>query len=202
MKPSRSWVRLGIGLALGATVGLGAPGCESKARLAASYYTQAQAGRAAAAAGMAADWRAQKLKLDDCLNLAFQHVDNEGDKASQIFAGAVLDFAQLIEKELPQSGEMELFWMRLGGLASAAGEKAYNAQDIPMARSLVLAGPQRWQSEAYWMLHPGHDALAAYVLFFSGEGGEAMRRLRSRPHLDTLQQTAMDEIQEGMRRGK
>ncbi len=71
-----------------------------------------------------------------------------------------------------------------------------------MARSLVLAGPQRWQSEAYWMLHPGHDALAAYVLFFSGEGGEAMRRLRSRPHLDTLQQTAMDEIQEGIAAGE
>lgn len=178
------------------------PGCESKARRAAAYYTQSQAGRGAAAAAMAADWRARRIKLDDCLNLAFEHVESAGDAKATNFAGAVLDFAQLIEKELPQSSDMELFWTRLGGLAAASAEQAYLRQDIKEARSLVLAGPQRWQNEAYWRLHPNHDALAAYILFSSGEGAEALRRLRSRPDLDDVQQKAYDDIQSGMRGGR
>lgn len=174
-------------------------GCESKARRAAGYYSQAQANRAATAAAMAADWRAQRIKLDDCIDLAFQRVDSAGDVAAMTFAGTVLDFALLIEGELPHGAEMELFWTRLGGLAAAAGEKAYTAGNIPLARSLVLAGPARWQNEAYWRRHPNHDVIAAYVLFLSGEGKEAARRLRSRADLDNFQQQALDEIQAGMR---
>jgi hypothetical protein len=177
-------------------------GCESKARRVTAYYSQAQVGRGAAAAAMAADWRAQRIKLDDCLDLAFRHIDEDSDAAAGNFAGAVLDFAQLIEAELPQSSDMELFWSRLGGLAAASAEQAYMRQDIPAARSLVLAGPQRWQNEAYWRLHPNHDALAAYVLYSSGEGAEALRRLRSRADLDEVQQKAYDDIQAGMRTGR
>jgi hypothetical protein len=173
--------------------------CESKGRRASGYYTQAQAGRGAAAASMAADWRAKKLSLDDCIDLAFAHLDAEGDNASLVFAGTVLDFAQLIEKELPKAGEMELFWTRVGGLAAASGEKAYRAQDVKMARSLVLAGPTRWQTEAYWMRHPNHDALASYVLFYSGEGAEAVRRLRTRTDLEESQRQALEDIQRMMR---
>jgi hypothetical protein len=189
-------------VAIGCVFAVGVGGCSPPSRGPAAYYAQAQtAGRAAAAAGMAADWRAKKLQLSDCLDLAFNHVDNGGDNASLTFAGAVLDFAELIEKELPQSGEMEFLWVRIGGLAGAAGEKSYNAGDIKMARTLVLAGPRRWQTDAYWMRHPNHDAIAAYVLFHSGEGAEAIRRLRSRPDLNDAQQLALEEIQAGMRGG-
>lgn len=188
-------------VALAIAMAAGGCGLRAKPKGAAAYYAQAQtAGRAAAAAGMAADWRAKKLLLNDCINFAFERIDADGDTASLIFAGAVLDFAQLIEKELPREPEMELFWTRLGGLAGAAGEKAYNAGDIKLARSLVLAGPMRWQTEAYWMRHPNHDAIAAYVLFLSGEGGEAIRRLRSRPDLSPAQEQAMQDIQAGMRK--
>src|SRR5688572_24661716 len=183
MRSARGLARGMVALALGVSLLLGSGGCESKARRAASYYTMAQSGRAGAAGQMAADWRAQKIKLDDCLDLAFQHLDNEGDPASLIFAGTVLDFAQLIEKDLPKGGEFELLWMRIGGLACAAGEKAYNAGDFKTARSVVLAGPARWQTEAYWQMHPGHDAVAAYVLALTGDAPEAVRRLRSRPTL-------------------
>ena len=181
---------------------VGVSGCESKTRRVTAYYSQAQVGRGAAAAAMAADWRAKRIKLADCLDLAFAHIDSAGDAAAGNFAGAVLDFAQLIEQELPQSPDMELFWSRLGGLAAASAEQAYMRQDIPQARSLVLAGPQRWQNEAYWRLHPNHDALAAYVLYSSGEGAEALRRLRSRADLDEVQQKAYDDIQAGMRAGR
>jgi hypothetical protein len=178
-------------------------GCIPKQRGAPMYYTQAQtAGRSIAAGAMAAEWRAKTLKLDDCIDLAFEHIDKEGDAASLVFAGAVLDFAELVEKDLPRAGEMELFWMRVGGLACAAGEKAYNAKDIKLARSLILAGPARWKSDAYWMRRPNHDAIASYVLYLSGEGGEAIRRLRSRPDLDAVQQRAIDEIQAAMRGGQ
>jgi hypothetical protein len=199
MGTRRRSVGIFLSAALAALIVADATGCDSPARRAAGYYSQAQAGRGAAAAAMAADWRANKILLDDCLDLAFDRVDNVGDTASLVFAGTVLDFAQLIEKELPQSGEMELFWSRLGGLAAASGQKASDAGDIKLARSLVLAGPMRWQSEAYWRLHPNHDALAAYVLFMSGEGAEAVRRLRSRADLEPVQQKALEDIQTGMR---
>lgn len=180
---------------------LATAGCGSKQKQAAMYYTQSQAGRGAAAASMAADWRAKQLSLDDCINLAFEHLDREGDAASLVFAGTVLDFAQLVEKDLPKAGEMELFWTRLGGLAGASAEKAYTAGDLKMARSLVLAGPRRWQTDAYWMRHPNHDALASYVLFYSGEGAEAVRRLRSRADLDGAAEQALREIESAVRNG-
>ncbi len=202
MKSARRLAQGMVALALGSSLLLGAAGCESKARRAASFYTMAQSGRAGAAGQMAAEWRAGKIKLDDCLDLAFQHLDNEGDAASLVFAGTVLDFAQLIEKDLPKGGEFEFMWMRIGGLACAAGEKAYNAGDIPTARSVVLAGPSRWQTESYWLLHPGHDAIAAYVLALTGDAPEAVRRLRSRPTLDPVQEQALSEIQAAMRQGK
>lgn len=181
---------------------LAAPGCESKARRAAAFYSIAQTGRAGAAGQMAAEWRAEKIKLDDCIDLAFHHIDTKGDAASLIFAGAVLDFAQLIEKDLPKGGEWELLWGRIGGLAGASGQKAFDAGDIPLARSLVLAGPTRWQTESYWLMHPGYDAITSYVLYQSGEGAEALRRLRSRPVLEPVQEKAIADIEAAMRQGK
>lgn len=195
--------RTSMRLVAGAVVALGGAlvmgGCDSSKGRADAYYVQASANRGAAATAMAADWRAKKLLLDDCLNLAFHHIDTTGDQASLVFAGAVLDFAQMIEQDLPQSGDMEILWIRIGGLAGAAGEKAYSKGDLPLARSLVLAGPGRWKTDMYWLRHPNHDALASYVLYGSGEAKEAVSRLRSRADLDEAPQRALDEIQAAMR---
>jgi hypothetical protein len=162
-----------------------------------SYYATASAGRAAAATAMAADWRAKRLKLDECITLAFDQLDNAGDAESTAFAGAVLDMAAIIEKELPQSGEYEMFWIRVGSLAGLAAEKAAARRDFKEARSLVLAGPKRWQTEAFWRRHTQHDALASMLLFYAGEKGEALNRLRQRGDLDDLQQQAYDTISRG-----
>jgi hypothetical protein len=50
--------------------------------------------------------------------------------------------------------------------------------------TLVLAGPQRWQTEAYWQRCPNHDALASIVLDANGRRQEAVSRLADRPDLD------------------
>jgi hypothetical protein len=90
-------------------------------------------------------------------------------------------------------------WFRIGGLAGAAAEKAYLGEQFAEARSLVLAGPRRWQSDAYWLRHPGHDALASYIMFSVGEGGEALKRLRERPQMTEELQKACDDITAAMR---
>lgn len=191
---------LTLGIAAAASVVFSAlpAGCGQKKVSAQSYYSAASSGRSAAAASMAADWRAKRLKLDECINLAFERLDGPGDAESVAFAGAVLDMAAIVEKELPQSGEFEMFWVRLGSLAGLAAEKAYMRGDVKEARTVVLAGPQRWQTEAFWRRHTGHDALAAIILYQCGEGVEAMRRLRSRPDLDQETQDAYDLINRGL----
>jgi hypothetical protein len=174
-------------------VSLMVPGCGKRVS-AESYYAVAASGRSSAAAAMAADWRAQRLKLDDCITLASDRLTQKGDAASTAFAGAVLDMAGIIERELPQSGDYELFWIRIGSLAGLAAEKAALRHDYQEARSLVLAGPKRWQTEAFWRRHTQHDALASMMLFDSGEKAEALNRLRQRGDLDELQQAAYDTI--------
>ena len=172
------------------------PSC-GKRVTAQSYYATAAAGRSAAATLMAADWRAKRLKLDECIDLAFDRLDNKGDAESTAFAGAVLDMAAIIEKELPQSGDFEMFWIRVGSLAGLAAEKAATRGEFKEARTLVLAGPKRWQTEAFWRRHTQHDALASMMLFYSGEKAEALNRLRQRGDLDDLQQAAYDTISRG-----
>jgi hypothetical protein len=174
-------------------------GCQTRKSRLEGYYKQAATARAATATAMAADWRARKLKLDDCLNLAFERLDADAEGATA-FAGAVLDVVQQIERELPQQGEFEIMWIRIGSLAGVGAEKAYTRGDMAEARTIVLAGGQRWQTEAFWRRHINHDALAAYILFNSGEGAEALRRLRSRGDLDGPTQQAYDDISRAMTR--
>lgn len=201
MNGTNAWVRAALmGLVLLVSLA-GLVGCDSKAGRVTAFYTQASVSRPAAAAAMAKAWQEQKILLSDCLDLAFDHVEKDGDAKATAFAGAVLDFAQIVEADLPKSGEMELFWMRLGGLAAVAAEKAAERPDFEEARSLVLAGPTRWQTEAYWRRHPNHDALAAYILYRTGAGAEAVRRLRSRADLDPVQEQALRDIEAGMRDG-
>lgn len=174
-------------------------GCTSKKGRATSYAAQTAMWRAALANAMAADWRAGNLLLDDCLDLAFAKLDTPADPSALIFAGAVLDFAAQVQAQLPKGDEYLLLYFRIGGLAGHAATVAYNAADYPTARSLVLAGPSRWQSDAYWDRHPNHDALVARLMFLSGEESESIRWLRRHDAMHDELQRAYDEIAAAMR---
>jgi hypothetical protein len=192
-----------VAVVVAVVLGLGMTGCESKEAKLARYYSVAASNRAGAATMMAADWHAKKILLDDCLNYAFNKLDNVGDANSTMFAGAVLDMTQQIEGGLPKEGEYELFWTRIGGLAGESASKAYTLGDVPGARSLVLGGPKRWQNEAFWMRHPVHDSLVARIMYSNGETSAALHWLRSRGDLDDPERkSAYDDIMADMNRPK
>ena len=69
------------------------------------------------------------------------------------------------------------------GLLPSAAEEAHAADRVPEAMTLVFAGPQRWQNQAYWERYSDHDGLAAIVLAKSGQVAVALERLRSRAEL-------------------
>jgi len=175
-------------------------GCMSKKDRAQLFYPQAGTSRTATASAMAAAWRKQQILLDDCLNMAFDHLEKDGDAASIAFAGAVLDFAAEIERELPQQPEYFILWMRIGGLAGQSAAVAYNAGDFTSARSLVLAGPKKWQTDKYWEDHPNHDALVARAMFLTGQQAEAIRWLRRHDDLSGPLKEAQDEIMQAGRK--
>lgn len=153
-------------------------------------------GRAAAAGTLVTAWKAGELKFDNAIDLAFEMVDAAANNrpvrgggvptsaAATAFAGSVLDAMAMVESQLPQDAEFEIFWMRVGGLAFAAAEEAHAKGRVPESRTLVLAGPRRWQTEAYWLKHQAHDGLASVILARSGEMPEAVARLRNRGTLD------------------
>jgi len=146
-------------------------------------------GRVAAAGELVRAFNAKEVLLSDAIDASFAAVelaetDPTSSLAATAYAGAVLDAALAVEGVLPKDGEFEIFWFRLGGLAFKAAEEAFARGRLVEARSLVLAGPDRWQNESYWRRHSAHDALAAVILAQSGEGGEALRRLGSRADLD------------------
>src|SRR5262249_20116084 len=82
----------------------------------------------------------------------------------------------------------------------AASEEAFAGGRLSEARSLVFAGGQRWQNEAYWMLHTGHDALASAILAQSGERAEAIRRLDERTDLNGPAAEVLEWLREGRER--
>jgi hypothetical protein len=154
-------------------------------------------GRAVAAGQLVAQWKAGDHTLPQAMDYAFEQLDSikSGKPApstgivprsadATAFAGAVLDAVEALTPQLPMDAEHELFWMRVGGLAFAASEESFASSRLTEARSLVFAGGNRWQSDAYWMLHTGHDALASAILAQSGERAEAVRRLEDRSDLN------------------
>jgi hypothetical protein len=175
-------------------------GCERRAPVAqvAAVAASPTGGRGAAAAQLVSRWKAGDHDvLTKARDLAFEQLDSA--KSGQpgpttrvvsrsvdatAFAGAVLDALEQLTQQLPMDAEHELFWMRVGGLAFAASEEAFAGGRLVEARSLVFAGGQRWQNEAYWMMHTGHDALASGILAQSGERAEAVRRLEERTDLN------------------
>lgn len=147
-------------------------------------------GRAAAAAQFSSLMAAGKVTTDRMIDAAWDAVDaasaKDDAKASTdatVFAGAVLDAVAARESFLFTGGEYEFFWMKVGGLAFKAAEEAHAKGRYAEAATLVFAGGQRWQHDAYWNRQSHHDAVAALILFKTGKRAEAVQRLESRADL-------------------
>lgn len=171
------------------------PACDQKPRLLAGVVAQSGTNRSAAAASIAGLIRRGKLSSDEVLTLAHDKLA-AGEDATP-FAGAVLDALVLLDGELADGGEFEIFYRRIGRLALAAAMRAIEKERFDEAAELVFAGPKRWQTEAYWLRYTDHDALASMLLARTGKRREAVDRLRSRPVLEGDAAEAMKALTGG-----
>lgn len=180
-------------LALAAAL-LAAAGCDGgndRLRAVATLAASPTGGRSAAAAQLVKLMAEDKVTYEQAVNEAWNKLDALPDTpaaagasvAATEFAGAVLDAIAARQSSMQTAGEYELFWMRVGGLAFKAAEEAHARGRTPEARSLIFAGGDRWQHDAYWNRRPDHDALAAMVLAETGSRAEAVSRLQSRADL-------------------
>lgn len=198
MSPAR-WLLPAMTVALVAMAG-----CKSeKSRLEDLYQAagNASGGRGGVANELRKQWGEGDITIVEAVGLAHTKLDTPGDAASVAFAGAVLDVVGMIMPDI-ESKTNELFWIQVGTLAGKSAAVAFNGDDIPLARSLVLAGSDRWQTEAYWRQHPDHDAVASLILHKAGESKDALDRLRSRPELTGETQAAFDLIEREWRRSR
>ncbi|XVJ58613.1 MAG: hypothetical protein HEQ23_04115 [Tepidisphaera sp.] len=180
-------------LALTATIGSGCDREQDRVQATASLAASPAGGRAAAAAQFVRLMAAGKVTTETMIDSAWNAVDQAaaGTNAqasidATTFAGAVLDAIAAREPELLKQvggGEFELFWMKVGGLAYKAAEEAHAKGRVAEALTLVFGGGGRWQTEAYWNRQSHHDAVAALVLFKSGQRAQAVQRLESRADL-------------------
>ena len=180
--PVRRFTASRVLIVLLAAVPLPLSGCEDPAGQLELYAAQAKTSRAGAGANLVVAFKAEQITADDAITLAHQKLDAGEDATA--FAGAVLDMLLAVEDKLPQGGEFELFWMRVGQLAFRAALTAYNHHRPDEAMTLVFAGPRRWQTDAYWQKSQNHDALASIILSDNGRRSEAIARLQGRPDLD------------------
>jgi hypothetical protein len=185
----------------------GIPGCDrtgdtlNKARA----QVAAPGGRAAASATLLAVFPPKgKMLPGDAIDHAAAGLDQvkaAGNTQMSVeataYAGAVLDAIQSAQGSLQQGPEFEIFWMKVGRLAFAAAEEAFQAGREPEAATLMLAGGTRWQNEPYWQRYPNHDALVAIILARAGKRDEALNRLRSRINLEGEAARIYDELQKG-----
>lgn len=174
---------------VGTAFALGLVGCKP----AISPIEQARAnagvaGRLATTDALEAAFLEGRITFEACLESAEAQLA-AGDGSATVFAGAVLDLAERIEERFPTAPEFELFWWRLGQLASKSTASAMQAGRFDEAATLVLAGPQRWQRPRYWHQYPNHDIMVAVSLAQRGQSREGIARLESRP----VQTPAMDE---------
>lgn len=157
------------------------------------YILSAQTNPANASASLATDWRAGRLTFEDALNGAHDLLDAD-DPRGVGFSEAVLRFALMIEDELPHGGEHEIFWRRIGRLAFKGSYLAFQNDDLASAESIVLSGPDRWRTDAYFWRYDDHNALASVILNNAGKRREAIDRLRRQPALGTEAQGVLDAL--------
>lgn len=166
--------------------------CEKKQTLLEAYAKQAAKGRTTATGGLIGAFKAGQITADEAITLAADKLEAGEDATA--FAGAVLDMLSAVEGQLPQKGEFEIFWRRVGRLAFWAAHTAYLKGRADEAGALVLAGPKRWQNDAYWLRYGDHDALVAILLDESGKRSLAIDRLRSRVELSPEAQEVLDRL--------
>lgn len=152
-------------------------------------------GRVATTDALEAEFLAGRLTFEASLERAEAMLETNEPGAS-LFAGAVLDFAVRIEDRFPTGAEFELFWMRVGQLASKATYQAMTEGRLDEADALVLAGPKRWQRASYWRVYPNHDIMVALSLAHQGQSREGIARLRSRVIVTPEMEAAIEQIQE------
>lgn len=169
-----------------------AGGCEDKQTLLAAYAAQAATSRTTAAGGLIGAFKAGQITADEAITLASDKL--EGGEDATAFAGAVLDMLTAVEAQLPQKGEFEIFWRRVGRLAFWGAHTAYLKGRADEAGALSLAGPKRWQNDAYWLRYGDHDALVAILLDERGQRSLAIDRLRSRVELSVEAQEVLDRL--------
>ena len=151
-------------------------GCDtSEARLEILAGAAQKNGRAQTAASLKAESDAGNISYADALTRAEALVQT-GDPNALAFAGAVLDLAAMMGDKLPSGGEFELFWRRVGRLAYTSAHAAFEAGDFETGSTLVLAGPERWKRETYWIAYPNHEILVAFAMAYRGDarGGIAL----------------------------
>lgn len=165
-------------------------------------YTLAATNPAGAQAEIVRQWTADDLTMQGALGLAHDRLDQRNDAASVAYATAVLGAIAQLEGPITKKNVNEFFWMRTGTLAGKAAAVSMSLANTAAANAVVLAGPTRWQTDAYWQQNPGHDALASYILHASGRTAEALSRLRSRPEMAPEVQKAYDEISAAARAAK
>jgi len=158
-------------------------------------------GRAGATTAIVAAFNKKQVKLSDAMDLAFRLVeqarasaDPNGSPGTTAFAGAVLDASAALNDQLPKAPEMELFYIRLGRLAFTAADEAAARGRMQEARTLVLAGTKRWQSEPYWMQYPDHDGLASAIMAACGQTEDAIKRLQLRSDLNGPAAEVYDQL--------
>lgn len=182
--------------ALAVALPLSAGGCDrGPSPLDQAAAQVAAVGRPGTVAALEAEFLAGRVTFEACLERAEAMLE-AGDPDATLFAGAVLDLAERIEDRFPTGPEFELFWMRLGQLASKATYQAMNAQRFEEADTLVLAGPDRWQRASYWQRYPNHDIMVAISLAHQDRSNEAIARLRSRPLVTPEMEAAIEQIRE------
>ncbi|MFN0132013.1 MAG: hypothetical protein ACKVW3_05715 [Phycisphaerales bacterium] len=191
-------------VALLASLALCLSGCDSKVRPLKEAYAAASGagGRAASSGVIIKAFDAKRITIGDAIDLAAAKLEEQeakpgnaaANQQATALAGGVLDAASAVATRLPTSGEFELFWMKVGRLAFRAADEAVVAGRMDEARSLMLAGPTRWQNDAYWARYPDHDALVAVILAQAGKRDEAIRRLGSRPELTGIAAEVYDKL--------
>lgn len=183
------WVVVGLVLAGGLA------GCESERDRLEKVYAQASTSRSGAAAALKAQWTAGEITANEAINLAHERLEKVGDGASVDFAGSVLDFLKSVEGDLAKKELNEFFWIRNGTLAGSAGAAAVKLGQARLAEGVMLAGPARWQNDAYWRNHPDHDAMVSIVLHSVGRTREALDRISTRREDSEQVKQAYDIIQ-------
>lgn len=206
--PGRMRIMMAAAAVAGAGVVAMMGGCGGETSALETTYTQAGTpgkGPAAAAVTLRTQFYTQQITAVGALNLAHDRLEKNNDAASLDFAEAVLTFLDQIEPDIDREKVNEFFWMRIGTLAANAAAKARTGEDqaaaTARARALVLAGPERWQTDGYWQQNPAHDALASLLMYENGEGGAAAARLKDRPQLAEEPAAALAEIEKGMKKG-